>query len=50
MSALVSESSLTSAPDTVALRMSPERIELLAIARVPTAPRWMSRAPIFTAA
>ena len=50
MSALVSESSLTSAPDTVALRMSAERIELLAIARVPTAPRWISRAPIFTAA
>src|SRR5512133_3458976 len=50
MSALVSEWSLTSAPDTVALWMSPERIELLAIARVATAPRWMSRAPILTAA
>src|SRR3954451_13926756 len=50
MSALVSESSLTSIPDTVALWMSPERIELLAIARVPTAPLLMSRAEILTAA
>lgn len=48
MSALVSESSLTSAAVTTPLRTSAERLELLAIARVPPVP--MSRLRTFTAA